>query len=113
MPDVVSSAASKRPMDAAGGANDKSPNGGDAMDIDGNIEIPAEKSTILKGHDSEVFICAWNPKQDLLASGSGDSTARIWNLTQAESSSSSSNSSVKVLQHCTKNKEGKEVPSNK
>ena len=31
---------------------------------------------------AQVFICAWNPKQDLLASGSGDSTARIWNLTQ-------------------------------
>jgi hypothetical protein len=30
----------------------------------------------------KVFICAWNPKQDLLASGSGDSTARIWNMTQ-------------------------------
>jgi len=33
------------------------------------IEIPAEKSTILKGHESEVFICAWNPTTDLLASG--------------------------------------------
>jgi len=33
------------------------------------IEIPAEKSTILKGHESEVFICAWNPITDLLASG--------------------------------------------
>ncbi len=35
-----------------------------------------KKSELLTGHDSEVFICAWNPKQDLLASGSGDSTAR-------------------------------------
>jgi hypothetical protein len=32
----------------------------------------------------KVFICAWNPKQDLLASGSGDSTARIWNMTQVK-----------------------------
>ena len=42
----------------------------------GTTEISAEKSTVLKGHDSEVFICAWNPKQDLLASGSGDSYDR-------------------------------------
>lgn len=39
------------------------------MELDSSIEIPAEKSTILKGHESEVFICAWNPTTDLLASG--------------------------------------------
>lgn len=27
------------------------------------------KATILRGHESEVFICAWNPTTDLLASG--------------------------------------------
>ena len=46
------------------------------MEIEHGVEIPVEKARVLKGHDSEVFICAWNPKQDLLASGSGDSTAR-------------------------------------
>lgn len=45
-----------------------------------SIELPASRSTVLRGHDSEVFICAWNPASDLLASGSGDSTARIWNI---------------------------------
>lgn len=44
------------------------------------IEIPASRATTLRGHESEVFICAWNPTSDLLASGSGDSTARIWNM---------------------------------
>lgn len=33
---------------------------------------------MLKGHKSDVFICTWNPRADLVASGSGDGTARIW-----------------------------------
>ena len=66
----------------------------------GTTEISAEKSTVLKGHDSEVFICAWNPKQDLLASGSGDSTARIWNLANPQREI--------VLRHCV-NRGGQEV----
>eukprot|EP00090_Calanus_glacialis_P042145 TRINITY_DN7484_c0_g1_i1.p1 TRINITY_DN7484_c0_g1~~TRINITY_DN7484_c0_g1_i1.p1 ORF type:complete len:499 (-),score=157.22 TRINITY_DN7484_c0_g1_i1:89-1585(-) len=126
MPDVVTSrkqvdSSSKAPIKAEpGGSSMDSPSapnavegggvgrgsGGDPMDVDSAIEIPVEKSTVLKGHDSEVFICAWNPKQDLLASGSGDSTARIWNLTQE------GEATVEVLKHCIK-MEGKEVPSNK
>lgn len=50
------------------------------MDVDQSIEIPANKATVLRGHESEVFICAWNPSTDLLASGSGDSTARYVGL---------------------------------
>lgn len=38
-------------------------------DIDINLEIPASRAMVLKGHESEVFICAWNPTSDLLASG--------------------------------------------
>eukprot|EP01105_Mastigella_eilhardi_P005220 TRINITY_DN16980_c0_g1_i1.p1 TRINITY_DN16980_c0_g1~~TRINITY_DN16980_c0_g1_i1.p1 ORF type:complete len:556 (-),score=157.25 TRINITY_DN16980_c0_g1_i1:47-1714(-) len=49
-----------------------------AMETDGDVDIPERAVTILTGHSSEVFICAWNPKRDILASGSGDSTARIW-----------------------------------
>ena len=132
MPDVVSSR-KQAPIKAEPGASMDSPSappvegigGNDPMDVDGKsemdcqlyttfsmvillgtTEISAEKSTVLKGHDSEVFICAWNPKQDLLASGSGDSTARIWNLTKG------GEATVEVLKHCIK-MEGKEVPSNK
>lgn len=113
MPDVVTS---RKQIDSngkcpgikeetAGGSADHGEGLGESMDVD--VEIPAEKSTILKGHESEVFICAWNPKQDLLASGSGDSTARIWNLTNPDQPAT-----TEVLQHCIK-MEGKEVPSNK
>jgi WD40 repeat protein len=35
---------------------------------------------VLAGHDAEVFCCSWHPCDDLLASGSGDSTVRLWNF---------------------------------
>jgi len=44
------------------------------------LHIPQSKVTILEGHNSEVFSCSWNPKLPFLASGSGDSTARIWKI---------------------------------
>lgn len=75
--------------------------------ISDSIEIPASHATILKGHESEVFICAWNPKTDLLASGSGDSTARIWNLNDPESINNQL-----ILRHCIQRGDT-EVPSNK
>jgi len=46
-----------------------SANHSEAMEIDGSVEIPSSKATVLRGHESEVFICAWNPTNDLLASG--------------------------------------------
>ena len=33
-------------------------------------------------------MCAWNPTDQLLASGSGDSSARIWNLNSGNGQSS-------------------------
>ncbi|XP_050392831.1 F-box-like/WD repeat-containing protein TBL1X [Patella vulgata] len=77
------------------------------MEVDGTVDIPTSKTTVLRGHESEVFICAWNPANDLLASGSGDSTARIWNMNDI-----SSNANQLVLRHCIQ-KGGTEVPSNK
>ncbi|CAF5143073.1 unnamed protein product, partial [Rotaria magnacalcarata] len=42
--------------------------------------LSVHRVTVLCGHESEVFICVWNPTHVLLTCGSGDSTARIWNL---------------------------------
>eukprot|EP00172_Hildenbrandia_rubra_P002871 Plantae.Rhodophyta-Hildenbrandia_rubra.ctg4067.p1 GENE.Plantae.Rhodophyta-Hildenbrandia_rubra.ctg4067~~Plantae.Rhodophyta-Hildenbrandia_rubra.ctg4067.p1 ORF type:complete len:471 (-),score=61.77 Plantae.Rhodophyta-Hildenbrandia_rubra.ctg4067:3041-4279(-) len=57
----------------------------DAMEIDGKepgtanaIAFPQKDIMILQGHTSEVFVCAWNPRSSVLATGSGDSTVRLW-----------------------------------
>lgn len=42
------------------------------------IEVPDSDLLSLRGHCSEVFVCSWNPRTSVLATGSGDSTARIW-----------------------------------
>ncbi|XP_048452195.1 F-box-like/WD repeat-containing protein TBL1XR1 [Rhincodon typus] len=80
----------------------------DMMEVDVDVDIPSNKAMVLRGHESEVFICAWNPVSDLLASGSGDSTARIWNLSE----NSSGGPTQLVLRHCIR-EGGQDVPSNK
>ncbi|CAM6099762.1 unnamed protein product [Calypogeia fissa] len=64
-------------------------------------EIPQSDVTILEGHASEVFICAWSPTGSLLASGSGDSTARIWTIADGPCGTSAQNSGPRplVLKH--------------
>ncbi|XP_074303689.1 WD40 repeat-containing protein HOS15 [Silene latifolia] len=60
-------------------------------------EISSSDVTILEGHLSEVCACAWSPSGSLLASGSGDSTARIWTISDKGSSSTSQNGSADVV----------------
>jgi len=47
--------------------------------------IQDEDVSVLRGHVSEVFICKWNPKVDILASGAGDSTSRLWHIPKGAS----------------------------
>ncbi|RXH75396.1 hypothetical protein DVH24_030117 [Malus domestica] len=71
---------------------------GEPMDIPlTDVEIPSSDVTILEGHTNEVCACAWSPAGSLLASGSGDSTARIWTIADGSSRFSSQNGSSNVL----------------
>ncbi|XP_061341149.1 WD40 repeat-containing protein HOS15-like isoform X2 [Gastrolobium bilobum] len=64
-------------------------------------EIPGSDVTVLEGHTSEVCACAWSPAGSLLASGSGDSTARIWTIAEGRCKSGSQNGPLNglVLKH--------------
>ncbi|KAL8261101.1 hypothetical protein R6Q59_025150 [Mikania micrantha] len=80
--------------------------GAEPMEIDHNSAsmsalIPSSDVTVLKGHTSEVFVCAWSPAGSLLASGSGDSTARIWTISDGPCRADSQKGplDVAVLKH--------------
>ncbi|XP_059623946.1 WD40 repeat-containing protein HOS15 isoform X2 [Cornus florida] len=80
--------------------------GPEPMDISTTLtsqacEIPSSDVIVLRGHTSEVCACAWSPTGSLLASGSGDSTARIWTIPDGTSRSSLQNGplNVAVLKH--------------
>lgn len=54
----------------------------------------------LNKHASEVFMCAWNPiYTDLIATGSGDASARIWQMGGPDASSGCG--PVRLLPHGT------------
>ncbi|KAJ3212075.1 hypothetical protein HDU67_004081 [Dinochytrium kinnereticum] len=67
--------------------------------------LPAEV-TLLEGHESEVFVCAWNPKFMLIASGSADGTARIWKVPMEPKEATSE---PIVLQHSSPQEGSKDV----
>jgi transducin (beta)-like 1 len=74
---------------------------------DDNLRITDDKVTVLKGHSHEVFICAWSPSNNcIIASGSGDSTARIWTLPQlpcGPKATSIASANPIVLRHASEN----------
>ncbi|KAL8247007.1 hypothetical protein R6Q59_008223 [Mikania micrantha] len=69
--------------------------------VDGACNVTSSDLLILEGHSAKVHACAWSPAGLLLASGSGDSTARIWRIADRTNSSSLTNSlaGVCVLKH--------------
>jgi transducin (beta)-like 1 len=76
-------------------------------------KITEDAVTVLRGHSHEVFTCAWNPQNPLsLASGSGDSTARIWNLPNKPSGKESTIFACKtpiILKHSFESESQKDV----
>eukprot|EP00051_Salpingoeca_urceolata_P010043 m.122353 g.122353 ORF g.122353 m.122353 type:complete len:486 (-) comp16559_c0_seq2:1189-2646(-) len=61
-------------------------NGETHVAADEDTPIPPERVKLLLGHTNEVVACSWHPSApDTIASGSGDSTARIWTLPKDDS----------------------------
>ncbi|TFJ85305.1 hypothetical protein NSK_003728 [Nannochloropsis salina CCMP1776] len=42
--------------------------------------FPESHVALMKEHTKEVFVLAWNPRYDMLATGSGDCTGLLWRL---------------------------------
>ena len=86
------------PMDTSGGA---------PRAADEPKSTPEEQVTTLEGHTSEVFTCVWHPTSLQLASGSGDSTARIWTVPDGPCGKASSSQlpAPLVLNHFSSDKE--------
>jgi transducin (beta)-like 1 len=86
--------------------------GAEAMVIDADgpvgaedVETTEEEVTTLVGHTSEVFICAWSPRELRLASGSGDATARIWTVPEGPCGPGREYPSPVVLHHVSGDKD--------
>ncbi|KAL2913007.1 hypothetical protein HK105_207462 [Polyrhizophydium stewartii] len=82
------------------------------MDVDAPTGAVARQFSpseirVLTGHTSEVFVCSWNPRELLLATGSGDGTARIWDV--SDPASGDSTPAPILLSHSTRNGESKDV----
>lgn len=66
--------------------------------VDSNV--PDDEILRLEMHQSEVFMCAWNPVYTyLIATGSGDASARIWHMRGTKAKDGLN--TVKLLPHGT------------
>ena len=64
----------------------------------------------LSQHTSEVFMCAWNPRfTNLIATGSGDASARIWAINGPDASGGCQQSILLPHGHDSTDKKNKDV----
>ncbi|KAJ3318382.1 hypothetical protein HDV06_000511 [Boothiomyces sp. JEL0866] len=70
-----------------------------------NIEISSTNVIALKEHESDVFVCSWNSVYPLLATGSADGSARIWNIPEDPSLKVTSI----ILPHSNSSAESKDI----
>lgn len=114
--------ASKKGEDAMD-VDSGSKGGTTTMDLGGKISSGAGDAgwvsqadvTELKGHEDEVLACVWNPVRDVLASGSADSTARVWNIPRGASglpASTSASQNALVLSSQGASEENSQQDSN-
>ncbi|MEW5299752.1 MAG: hypothetical protein WDW36_002733 [Sanguina aurantia] len=109
LPPAGGAAASSQAQAAAAAAAAAAAGGPSPMQEDApSIEVSPDCVITLQGHESEVYICAWSPTEPLLASGSGDSDARIWSLSGTDSESQLSARSL-VLHHEVRQDKSKDV----
>jgi len=78
------------------------------MKEDPHREIRQSEVATLTGHKSEVFACSWNPKYDIIATGSGDGTGRVWNVPDGRCSSKMGKSISKDSSVCVGDSEDEE-----
>jgi len=77
-----------------------------------SIQVPQNQASNLEGHNSEVFMCSWNPKFPIIASGSADNTARYWTIGDGPCGKKSAEEAIKtsqILKHTNNQKESRDV----
>lgn len=69
---------------------------------------------VVLGHAAEIFQCSWNPKHNIIATSSGDATARLWAIPNeiSQIALEKVQSSSIVLQHKAKILESKSPRAN-
>jgi transducin (beta)-like 1 len=77
-----------------------------------SVQVSQNHASTLEGHTSEVFMCSWNPKHSIIASGSADNTARYWTVPDGPCGKKAAEETMRtslILKHTNSAKESKDV----